>query len=131
MKKIPKLTKSKLKEFEVAWRSHNKDMKRQSLHELRYNTLDDYIKYRFGLIKTKQEFKNYEPKSSYRRETKYYPSLDSKSSPTMVSPKNPTARKESPRYTGTLIKGISQTHKSNAVPIISDIEAKEHARMRR
>ena len=38
---------------------------------------------------------------------------------------------ESPKYTGTLIKGISTMHKSNAVPIINQEEAKEHASMRR
>lgn len=34
-------------------------------------------------------------------------------------------------YTGTLIKGISTMHKSNAVPIINNEEMKEHAKMRR
>ena len=38
---------------------------------------------------------------------------------------------ESPKYTGTLVKGISTMHKSNAVPIINESEAKEHASMRR
>jgi len=38
---------------------------------------------------------------------------------------------ESPKYTGTLVKGISTMHKSNAVPIINELEAKEHASMRR
>lgn len=38
---------------------------------------------------------------------------------------------ESPKYTGTLVKGISTMHKSNAVPIINEEEAKEHASMRR
>ena len=34
-------------------------------------------------------------------------------------------------YTGTKIKGIGTMHKSNAVPVFSDDEAKEMARMRR
>jgi hypothetical protein len=34
-------------------------------------------------------------------------------------------------YTGTLIKGIATMHKSNAVPIISEEQAHEVARMRR
>lgn len=42
-----------------------------------------------------------------------------------------TAKIEPQRYTGTLVKGISTLHKSNAVPILSTDEAKEHARMRR
>lgn len=39
-----------------------------------------------------------------------------------------TERKE---YTGTLVKGISTMHKSNAVPIINEQEMIEHAKMRR
>lgn len=38
---------------------------------------------------------------------------------------------EPPKYTGTLIKGISTMHKSNAVPVIDDQEIIDHARMRR
>ena len=36
-----------------------------------------------------------------------------------------------PQYTGTKIKGIGTMHKSNAVPIFSDEEAKDIASMRR
>jgi hypothetical protein len=41
------------------------------------------------------------------------------------------AKKEPPRYTGTLIKGVSQMHKSNAVPVIDEEHIKDIARMRR
>lgn len=41
------------------------------------------------------------------------------------------ARPERQEYTGTLVKGISTMHKSNAVPIIDEQEAKDHASMRR
>lgn len=41
------------------------------------------------------------------------------------------AKEEAKTYTGTLVKGISTLHKSNAVPIISETEAKDHANMRR
>jgi hypothetical protein len=39
--------------------------------------------------------------------------------------------KPNPVYTGTKIKGIGTMHKSNAVPIFSDEEAQDIARMRR
>lgn len=39
--------------------------------------------------------------------------------------------KESPQYTGTKVKGIGTMHKSNAVPVFSDEEAQDIARMRR
>lgn len=41
------------------------------------------------------------------------------------------AKPDPKKYTGTLVKGISTMHKSNAVPIINEQEAKEHASMRR
>jgi hypothetical protein len=39
--------------------------------------------------------------------------------------------KATPQYTGTKIKGIGTMHKSNAVPIFSDEDAVDIARMRR
>jgi len=59
----------------------------------------------------------------YRRPTPEYPS----GSDTV----GVAARVESPRYTGTLVKGIGTMHKSNAVPIINEEEMKDIARMRR
>lgn len=42
-----------------------------------------------------------------------------------------TAKKAAPVYTGTKMKGIGTMHKSNAVPIFSDTEAREISSMRR
>ena len=41
------------------------------------------------------------------------------------------ARNEPQRYTGTLVKGIATMHKSNAVPIINQDQAKDISQMRR
>jgi hypothetical protein len=38
---------------------------------------------------------------------------------------------ESPKYTGTLVKGIGTMHKSNAVPVIDQQQMKDLASMRR
>jgi len=74
--------------------------------------------------KREYEFKEYTTQDQpYRRETPVYKSLDSGT--------GSTEKKERMNYTGTLVKGISTMHKSNAVPIIDAEEAKEHARMRR
>lgn len=40
-------------------------------------------------------------------------------------------RKEPQKYTGSLVKGISTMHKSNAVPVIDQEQMKDIARMRR
>ena len=63
-----------------------------------------------------------EPKP-YRRETPYYPSLDT----TELN----TYKKQAMQYTGDKMKGIGTLHKSNAVPIFTDEEAKDQAAMRR
>lgn len=43
----------------------------------------------------------------------------------------PCTRSEQKIYTGTKVKGIGTMHKSNAVPIFSDEEAKDISKMRR
>jgi hypothetical protein len=42
-----------------------------------------------------------------------------------------TERRESLKYTGTLVKGIATMHKSNAVPVIDEEQMKDISRMRR
>jgi hypothetical protein len=61
---------------------------------------------------------------TYVRETKYYPSLN---------PQNmtPCTKPEQKVYTGDKMLGIGTLHKSNAVPVFTDTEAKDMANMRR
>lgn len=71
-----------------------------------------------------KEFTNYVAPTNYRRGTTEH-------IPSVVGTSHDCGAIERPRYTGTLVKGISTMHKSNAVPIIDEREAKEHASMRR
>lgn len=57
------------------------------------------------------------------RESKHYPSRDSGI--------GYAAKREVSQYTGDKIIGIGTLHKSNAVPVFSDDEAKDLAKMRR
>ena len=85
--------------------------------------------------------KKYEPKRPIREATKldanYSPVVtgayvrSTRSIPSLDTGVGVATLKESPRYTGTLMKGIGTMHKSNSVPIFSDEEAIEIARMRR
>ena len=59
----------------------------------------------------------------YVRETTKYDSLPFTAGPCLKSPEKV--------YTGDKIKGIGTMHKSNAVPIFSDEEAQDIAKMRR
>jgi len=74
--------------------------------------------------KVEREFTEYTPPKVYRRgDTSHIPSL------TVAG--YDCSKPQKKEYTGTLVKGISTMHKSNAVPIINETEAKEHANMRR
>lgn len=42
-----------------------------------------------------------------------------------------TARRESSQYTGTYVKGVMETHKSNIVPVVSDEHIVAITKMRR
>lgn len=62
----------------------------------------------------------------HTRETPNYPSLSS-----FVSGGGCTKPIQGKVYTGTAMKGIGTLHKSNAVPIFTDEEARDQAAMRR
>lgn len=51
--------------------------------------------------------------------------------PSLNSGMGVATKKESPKYTGTLIKGIATMHKSNAVPVLNEEQAVEISHMRR
>lgn len=71
----------------------------------------------------KREFVPYtQPKPANYRETPHIPSLGDG-----VGGWAP--KKESIKYTGTFIKGIATMHKSNAVPVINDEQAKDISAM--
>jgi len=121
--KASKLTKAKRKELGDQLAKLNRELKQQGRHNERM-TFDEYLDYLHGKPKAKPAAPMQHKKTTtYRRETEEIPSLDTGAG---------VATKQEPKkYTGTLVKGISQTHKSNAVPVISDEEIIDIARMRR
>ena len=120
-----KMTKAKHAELQSDWMQHNRDLKRDGLPKISF---DEYVDNRRGIVRkkpaqvSKVEIFNTTP---YRREEPRIPSLM-----TMGSPDS-CAKKESIKYTGTLIKGIATMHKSNAVPVINEQEMQDISRMRR
>lgn len=77
--------------------------------------------------KYKPEFKTYVPpvRTPRRDEGVIYKSVPTTSNAAQ------TPRKESMKYTGTLIRGIATMHKSNAVPVIEKSHAEDISKMRR
>ena len=110
-KRKVKITKAKMAQYELDWRLHNKAMKRRGMHDLRYDSVDEYINYCLGKVKPKKEFKPFVPTESFSREVQEYPSLTKGGG---IS----GTKKESMKYTGDLIVGIATMHKSNAVPVM-------------
>ena len=76
---------------------------------------------KYGVKVVKVSIKPVEP---YRRETQHYPSLD-------TGRGNATKPIHGKKYTGDKLLGIGTLHKSNAVPIFSQEEAQDQAKMRR
>jgi len=129
-KKAKKLTQKDLERLTTEWRQHNKNMRRKHMHDLQFDTVEDYIAYTRGQYKPKskkKEFVEYEAPKPNVRNTKEYPSLK-----TSDAIPESCAKKESPKYTGDLLVGIGTMHKSNAVPIMRGTkQAEELAQMRR
>jgi hypothetical protein len=126
-KRQAKMTKAKAAELEQRWRDYNKWAKRNSLPTM---ALDEYINYTRGkavVTKKTVPIPKEAPDLTYRGmdHRERYPSLNSKDVCGIA------AKRESPVYTGTLIKGIATMHKSNAVPVFNSEQAQDIAKMRR
>ena len=130
-RKAKKLTPNKLEALRVEWRQYNKRMRRQNMHDLQWDTFEDYLAYVQGnppkRKKEEKEFTPYAPSKPHVRHTESYPSLQ-----TSNTIPGACAKRESPKYTGDLIVGIATMHKSNAVPVMRGTsQAKDIAKMRR
>ena len=117
-----KLSDSQFHKFAMELNSYNKQMKK---YGLKPKTLDEYIAYRQGKLKPQLKGVVKDPlnATTLRRESPKVPSYGDQVGSIPAKPEQ--------KYTGTLIKGIATMHKSNAVPIISEEDAHEVARMRR
>ena len=130
-RKKKQLTQKRLEELQIEWRQYNKRMRRQNMHDLQWDTFEDYLSYIQGnppkRKKEEKEFKPYAPSQPHVRHTESYPSLT-----TSNTIPGACAKRESPKYTGDLIVGIATMHKSNAVPVMRGTkQAEDIAKMRR
>jgi hypothetical protein len=122
-KKQKPRTKAQQAQFEQSHREYNKSMKRMGCHD-QMMSLEDYDLYTRGLYKPKLKGVYVAPETKpYQRDTKHYKSFG--------DGVGVATKKESQKYTGTLIKGIATMHKSNAIPILNKEQAIEVSNMRR
>lgn len=151
-KRKTKITKAMQIEFERGWRDRNHRLKEMYLPK---ETFEQYMEWLHGTggknkkkkvdntkysqatstIITSKEQSKYPHVDIFITEKKTAPDENSHGSIVVSRPSNwitgPCSSKPSPVYTGTKILGIGTMHKSNAVPIFSDNEAKEISSMRR
>jgi hypothetical protein len=99
----------------------NRQAKKQAEYDLWLKSLD---KYKPNFSNKKVIIKPLSQPKKYIRETPVYPSLES-SGGVATKPVHGNV------YTGEKMKGIGTLHKSNAVPIFTDEEARDQANMRR
>lgn len=118
-KRKSKLTDGQYTKYAIEWKD---DCKRSKRLGVKPKTLEEYIAYRQGRYKPKlrgTSMPDYKVDKTHREKYKSQNEIG------VAFAKSPNT------YTGTLIKGIATMHKSNAVPIISEEQAHEVARMRR
>lgn len=151
-KRNDKITKAKQEEFERGWRERNVRLRDMGLPK---ETFEQYMDWVYGRGKdTKKKTNNRQSSPlpvtksstatiknnqvpSNSQDKKAVGNMEIHSADTPV-PRSlglwitgPVSSKQTPAYTGTKIIGIGTMHKSNAVPIFSDDEAKDISRMRR
>lgn len=132
--KQKKLTRAQHHKLVAEHREYTRELKQKGMHS-QILSFNDYVAWIRGkqpapakssTLQNKRQQQDFVPETTgYRRrsEAENIPSFDGK---TAVA-----AKKESRKYTGTLVKGISQTHKSNLVPVINDEEILDIRHMRR
>jgi hypothetical protein len=127
-KQKAKLSKKRLQNLKAEWHEHNRWLKRNHMEKISYDEFENYVR---GISP--------EPQPKRTDTLKQSPSVHSdrmeayKRIPSHGIKKSggDCARRESPKYTGDLVKGIATMHKSNAVPVIDDEHAKDISKMRR
>ena len=125
-KRKTKMTKARVLQLEEGHKSHNKFLKSIRLAPVSY---DEYVDYVHGRAPRTRRTAPEPLKvvDDYRRQVPTIPSLPMSTE----GMQSACARKEPQKYTGTLIKGIATMHKSNAVPVINNEQAREISQMRR
>ena len=117
-----KLTKAKQEQIKKDWQVRCKELKSQGRHK-EIMSLEDFTDYVMGNVKKSKTTTKVSLDHLKKKHTPDYKSIS--------DGKGDTSKKEAMKYTGTLIKGLSQMHKSNLVPVINEEEIHAIARMRR
>lgn len=122
-----RVTKAKISQWESEHVMFNKSAKKRHMPTV---TFEEFLDIIHGRVKTDSKFAPVKASSNRAHlqminHREQYPSVDIRKSSGICSKKEPQ------KYTGTFVKGLATTHKSNIVPVTSKEQAKDIARMRR
>lgn len=120
-----KLTKAKEQSWRDDFAIYNRHLKSQGEPRL---TWEQYTDMRLGKTTKAKPINN---KSTYTPNNTHPRYVDRVVHPSLGVVGGNTNKRESLKYTGTLVKGIATMHKSNAVPVIDEEQMKDISRMRR
>jgi hypothetical protein len=120
-----KLTKAKEQSWRDDFAIYNRELKRQGVQRI---TWEQYMDMRLGKSNKAKSIKD---KSAYVPNNTHPRYVDRVVHPSLGIVGGNTDKRESLKYTGTLVKGIATMHKSNAVPVIDEEQMKDISRMRR
>lgn len=120
-----KLTKAKEQSWRDDFAIYNRELKRQGSPRL---TWEQYMDMRLGKV---SKVKPSQVRTSFVSAPTHPRYVDRQHIPSLGIVAGNTDRRESLKYTGTLVKGIATMHKSNAVPVINDEQMQDISRMRR
>lgn len=122
-----KLTKQRQAELHTQWLDHNRWLRHNHMNKISF---DEYVCNATGTVT--QQPKQFVPLQP--QVTAHDDRMAAHRAIPSHGVENHTgvcARRESPKYTGDLIKGIATMHKSNAVPVIDEEHIRDIAHMRR
>lgn len=123
-----KLSQKRRQGLKSEWHEHNRWLKQNGMPKITLAEYEDYVCGRSQKTEPDRTSKLSKPASPHLDRMEAYKSIPSHG---IKHASGDCARKESPKYTGTYVKGVATMHKSNAVPVVDDQHAKDLASMRR
>ena len=125
-----KITKAKMADYEVRWRKHNKWAKQNNMHDMRYDTVQQYIDYCLGKIPKRDlrlDRSTYKPEVSYAQQriaefNKKYPSSKQITATSKGDGENAEWQKEKQRISSTYT--IAPAYNKGAYQVVPNNEIK-------
>ena len=123
-----KLSQTRQKQLKSEWHEHNRWLKQNHMAKISFEEFEDYVCGRSPKKEQNRKSKLKNTQSPHADRMEAYKNIPSHG---IKESQGHCSKKESPKYTGTYVKGVATMHKSNAVPVVDDQHAKDLASMRR